>query len=180
MLYYRTLMMQLAYHVPFFNRSASSKATLMCYLEWFFDFFLWIVRVRNTQEALEKQAQMSLVEVLTDSTDMNHSWVRNVWRVEPIYVCVYIYRYLHKDTFIYIYIHTQIHLCIYVYIYTNTFVYIYICVCTYIFLWQIYMYVYTVYTYIIVYPKVFCFHSNSFMFPSMALDCLSLLTVPSK
>ena len=115
-------------HVPFFNRSASSKATLMCYLELFFDFFLWIARVRNTQEALEKQAQMSLVEVLTDSTDMNHSWVRNVSRVEPLCMCMYIYiyisreRYLHNDTFIYIYIHTHIHLCIYIYTYTDTYV----------------------------------------------------------
>ena len=65
--------------------------------------------MRNTQEALDKQAQMSLVEVLTDSTDMNHSWVRNVSRVEPIYVCVYIHIFTQRH--IHIYLHT---LCIYI------------------------------------------------------------------
>ena len=96
--------------------------------------------MRNTQEALEKQAQMSLVEVLTDSTDMNHSWVRNVSRVEPLYVCIYIYkeRDIYTKTHSYIYIYIHIYICVYIYI--HIYIHIYICIdriyymCTYIFL----------------------------------------------
>ena len=167
MLYYRTLMMQLAYHVPFFNRSASSKATLMCYLELFFDFFLWIVRVRNTEEALEE----------TSSNVIGRSSDRFNWH-EPflgpkrikgrtfMYVYVYIYRreeiFTQRHIHIYIYIH--IYICVYIYTYTDTYVYVH----TY-FYDKIYLCIYGTYVYI-VYPKVFCFHSNSFMFPSMALS----------